>query len=329
MNPSARKAERLPSIPLPKTVSGGSVKRLPLSVATLLVVFCLSIVGFASNQVLSVDFQRDRYFGGPFFSFSYAGKSSEELLPQWKPERTSRKLDDQRTERRIVWADPATGLQVRCVGIEYQDFQAIEWTVYFKNTSKENTPIIQDIQALDLVFQRGQDCEFVLHGTKGDWCMADSFEPFRQTLEVKTTNQFASFGGRPTNAAFPYYNLQMPGGGVFLAVGWPGQWASSFVRDADRGLRITAGQELTHLSLKPGEEIRSPLIAMLFWKGTDTVTAQNLWRRWMLAHNLPRTTDGKLPPTQIVACSSHQFKEMTQANEENQKFSSTGISKKG
>ncbi len=38
----------------------------------------------------------------------------------------------------------------------------------------------------------------------------------------------------------------------------------------------------------------------------------------MLAHNLPRTADGKLPPAQIVACSSHQFKEMTQANEENQ-----------
>ena len=296
------------------------LKKFPLSVATLCVVLGLSLTGSAGNQVLSVDFQRGRYFDEPFFSFAYAGKSSVELLPQWKPERTSRKLDDQRTERRIVWTDPATGLQVRCVGIEYQDFQAIEWTVYFKNTGKENTPILQDIQGLDLSFQRGQDGEFVLHGTKGDWCAADSFQPFRQTLEAKATKRFASFGGRPTNAAFPYYNLQMPGGGVFLAVGWPGQWAGSFVRDADRGLHITAGQELTHLSLKPGEEIRSPLIAMLFWQGSDTVMAQNLWRRWMVAHNLPRTADGKLPPTQIVACSSHQFKEMTQANEENQKL---------
>ena len=37
------------------------------------------------------------------------------------------------------------------------------------------------------------------------------------------------------------------------------------------GLRVEAGQELTHLSLKPGEEIRTPLIAMLFWRGTDVV----------------------------------------------------------
>jgi alpha-galactosidase len=132
--------------------------------------------------------------------------------------------------------------------------------------------------------------------------------------------KFASFGGRPTNHAWPYYNLQFPGGGVFVAIGWLGQWASSFVRDEAAGLRLVAGQELTHLVLKPGEEIRTPLTAMLFWQGTDLVNAQNLWRRWMLAHNLPRTADGKLPPPQIVACSSHQFKEMTQANEENQKL---------
>ena len=157
------------------------LKKFPLAVATLCVVFCLRIAGFATGQLLSVDFQRGQYFDEPFFSFTYAGKSSEELLRHWKPERSSRALDDQRTERRIVWTDPATGLQVRCVGIECQDFQVIEWTVYFKNTSQENTPIIQDIQAFDVIFQRSQDGEFVLHGTKGDWCTADSFEPFQQS----------------------------------------------------------------------------------------------------------------------------------------------------
>jgi len=282
--------------------------------------FFARIAGLGANPVLSVDFHQGGYFDEPLFSFSYDGKGGAELLPGWKQERSSRKLDDQRTERRVLWTDPTTGLEVRCVGIEYQDFQAVEWTVYFKNTGKANTPILQGIQALDLGFQRSQDGEFVLHGTKGDWCTLESFQPFHQTLEPKASRRFAPFGGRPTNAAFPYYNLQMPGGGVLLAIGWPGEWAGSFVRDSDRGLHVTAGQELFHSFLKPGEEIRSPLIAMLFWKGADLVTAQNLWRRWMVAHNLPRTADGNLPPTQIVACSSHQFKEMTQANEENQKL---------
>jgi hypothetical protein len=99
-------------------------------------------------------------------------------------------------------------------------------------------------------------------------------------------------GGRPTDSAFPYFNLATPGGGMILAVGWPGQWAAAFARDADNGLRITAGQQLTHLCLRPGEEVRTPLVALMFWKGTDVARSQNLWRRWMLACNMPRP-DGK------------------------------------
>ena len=59
-------------------------------------------------------------------------------------------------------------------------------------------------------------------------------------------------------------------------------------RDGQNGLRIMAGQESTRMVLKPGEEIRPPLIALLFWAGNEVNRAQNTWRRWMLAHNLPR-----------------------------------------
>ena len=253
------------------------------------------------------------------FSFMYDGVASDVLLAQWPKKVDTKKLDANRTQCTLAWTDPKTGLEVRCVAVEYTDYPAVEWTIYCKNAGTNNTPILQDIQGLDAQFERAADGEFTLHGNKGDWCTADSFAPFQETLGPNASKRFVSFGGRPTNHVWPYYNLQMPGGGVFLAIGWPGQWAASFTRDEARGLRVVAGQELTRLSLKPGEEVRSPLIALVFWEGADPVRAQNLWRRWMLAHNLPRTADGKLPPAQIVACSSHQFNEMTQANEENQK----------
>lgn len=259
-------------------------------------------------------------FDDPFFSFTYGGQSSSELLPKWNRKRSSRELDPARTEQLIVWVDPTTGVEVRCVGVEYREFEAVEWTLYLKNNGNKDAPILTDIKSLDLNFTREQGDEFVLHGTSGDFCTAESFQPFEMTLESGTTKRFAPVGGRPTNGAFPYYNLQKPGGGVFIAIGWPGQWFSSFTRDAHQNLHVEAGQETIRLSLKPGEMIRSPLIALLFWHGTDTVVAQNLWRRWMMAHNLPRTADGKLPPTQIVACSSHQFSEMTKADEESQKL---------
>ena len=179
-----------------------------------------------------------------------------------------------RTERRLVWTDAESGLQVRCEGVEYADYPAIEWTVYFKNNGVTNTPILESIQGLDTSFRRGANGEFVLHGIKGDFCTADSYEPYQLKLVPGLTKNFSppNYSGKSCDGpeGWPYYNLQLPGdGGVILAVGWPGQWATSFARDAGRNLRITAGQQVTQLSLQPGEEIRTPLIALLFWKGAD------------------------------------------------------------
>ena len=52
--------------------------------------------------------------------------------------------------------------------------------------------------------------------------------------------------------AWPYYNLEMPGGGLVLAIGWPGQWAADFHCDEAGRLRIRAGQEATRFKLLPG-----------------------------------------------------------------------------
>ena len=90
----------------------------------------------------------------PFFSFNYDGKPSSEFLKTWELKRASRKLDDNRTEHTLTYTDPKTGLVVRCVGIEYRDYPCVEWTLFFKNTSDKDTPILSDIQALDLQIER-------------------------------------------------------------------------------------------------------------------------------------------------------------------------------
>ena len=105
--------------------------------------------------------------------------------------------------------------------------------------------------------------------------------------------------------------------GAIVVVGWPGQWGATFARDDGRGLRIQAGQEQTRFKLLPGEEVRSPLMVLQFWQG-DWIKGQNLWRRWMIAHNIPRL-NGKLPPALMPGGSSNQMNEMQNANEENQK----------
>ncbi len=84
-------------------------------------------------------------------------------------------------------------------------------------------------------------------------------------------------------------------------------------------MTIRAGQELTHLVLHPGEEIRTPLIALVFWAGEDRLRAQNVWRRWFISENMPRP-GGELPAPMLSGGSNGQLHEMQEANEENQLF---------
>jgi alpha-galactosidase len=60
------------------------------------------------------------------------------------------------------------------------------------------------------------------------------------------------------------------------------------------------------------------LIVMQFWKGGDWIDAQNTWRQWMVKHNIPRRKGKQMPLPMLNACSSHQFAEMTKANEQSQ-----------
>ena len=277
---------------------------------------------------------RPQYTIEPPFSFTYEGKSSTELLKAWKLERNIRKLDDQRTEYTLTYTDPKTGLVVRCVAIEYHNFPTVEWTLYFQNTGSEDTPILSDIQPLDIQLERypwpeSELTEFLLHHHIGSPCTPTDYQPLETRLKPKAVHEvtverseqnlrFAPPGGRPSDSVLPYFNIEWPSEGVILAIGWPGQWAAEFARDEGVGLRMRAGQELTRFRLRPGEEVRTPLIVMQFWKG-DRIRAQNVWRRWMFAHNLPQPGGKPLAP-QLAACSSHQYGEMINANEENQKM---------
>jgi len=113
----------------------------------------------------------------------------------------------------------------------------------------------------------------------------------------------------------PYFNIARPDEtGLVLAIGWSGQWAASFVRDAQTGLTVRAGMEHAHLTLHPGERIRTPSIVMLFYAG-DRMRGLNLWRNFVLHHATP-AVDG-LPVNPPVAASGATigFNNMTEANQ--------------
>ena len=233
------------------------------------------------------------------FSFQYGRQSSADLLKIWKTERISEELDESRTQHTLTYTDSKTGLEVRCVAVEYKDFvchegfPTVEWTVYFKNTGSADTPIIEDIKALDIYLERSSTGEFLLHHHVGSPTSPQDYRPLETVLGPNTSKCITTSGGRPVNSDFPYFNVEWQGEGVIIVIGWQGQWTVEFVRDGDRKLQVRAGQEVTHFKLHSGEEVRSPMIIMQFWQG-DYIRSQNIWRRWMMTHNMPKP-EGKLP----------------------------------
>ena len=83
-------------------------------------------------------------------------------------------------------------------------------------------------------------------------------------------------------------------------IGWSGRWEAVVGRKgADpRSLDLTAGMAATHFKLHPGEEVRTPSIALLFWKSADRMAGHNLFRRFVLAHHTPQA-EGKPAPLPI------------------------------
>jgi hypothetical protein len=87
----------------------------------------------------------------PPFSFRYAGKPSESFIRGWEFNHESEATDGGRTEHVFTYTDPETQLQVRCECSVFKEFPAIEWVVKLKNGGKDDTPFLDDIQALDVI----------------------------------------------------------------------------------------------------------------------------------------------------------------------------------
>lgn len=251
------------------------------------------------------------------FSFSYDNMPFIEFFPGWKGRKQSLPEKDGIIQHSIIWTDLRTALVVACEIKEYTRFPVIEWQLKLKNSSRQRTPIIKDIKSLDVRFN-WDNFPYLYYWT-GDYCQPDGYEPFCVSLAHEEEFQFAPVGGRPTNRAWPYYNLHWPSAnrGTIVVIGWPGQWAASFKGAEDGSVHVSAGQQTTHFTLLPGEQVRTPVSVLMFYRG-GFIRSQNMWRRWMMAHNMPRQK-GNLPSPILAAyCGKAGGSEMALETEKSQ-----------
>jgi len=224
------------------------------------------------------------------FSFAYDRQGSSALLKAWPKKIETKQLDGDRTEHIVSWTDPKTGLQVRLSALEFADSPVVEWTAYFKNESKVDAPILEYVQALDTSFTvTGKGIPTILY-SKGCGVM-DTYALQKKSLNQLESFQISSESGGKTVEFIPFFDIQTAGHGLIGALGWPGTWTINFSRATEAAIAVSAGMGTTHLSLHPGEEIRTPEVLLLPWEGDD-IDAHNALRRHILKYHTPQY-DGK------------------------------------
>jgi alpha-galactosidase len=177
----------------------------------------------------------------------------------------------------------AGDLQVTVDTAFYAGHGAYEWTVWFENTGPRNSGVIRNLRAADLIFAGESP---VLKGILGDH--GNQYRPYAHALEHEPV-RFRSDKGRPTHVWFPYFNLEHGPGGTLIALGWGGTWEAQFTA-LDNGHTHVAAASTNDLCtyLKPGERIRTALVALVPYTQRNEDHATNVWRRWFLDCNLPR-----------------------------------------
>ena len=221
------------------------------------------------------------------FSFRYGGTEAKDLLPKWEKSFKKTTLPS-RFKYEVTWKDPQTKLSIVAIVSIFKHYPATEWVLYFKNEGSQDTPILENIEPLDIQLRTGYEKNpLTLHQLTGDWCNERSFLPVETVIEAGNGLTFAPKGGRSSNGAFPFFNVAYAQEGLICAIGWSGQWAAKVQRSATGPSRLLAGMELTHLKLHPGEQIRTPRILLSPWKG-DRQTAHNRFRRLLLFEYVPK-----------------------------------------
>jgi alpha-galactosidase len=267
-----------------------------LALALSIPVFAASDVATAHDRIalekfLSAHSERVK---APAVSFLYGGKPSAGLLKSWTAT-TNVKTAGEKTVRTTIYSDPATKLRVTVLTTSYSDFPAVEWIVRLKNNGASDTPLIEGVQACDVVFADRPGGDAFLHRALGSNAARSDFGPVQDALTVNAEVVFGPSAGRSSDAtALPFFNIASDGAGIMVAVGWSGRWTAAVKRTGPQTISLKTGQASTRFRLHPGEEVRLPSIALVFWKAPDRLAGHNLFRRFLLAHHAPsavRKTD--------------------------------------
>ncbi|HQK72642.1 MAG TPA: alpha-galactosidase [Clostridiales bacterium] len=219
-------------------------------------------------------------------SFDYGGESFQSLLPGAQ---TARGGTGGETTVEIRLGN----LKLTRVIKRYPAFDAVEWVHWFENTGEEPTGVISALFDCDVrvPFEndeprvpgyRVKETSSRVYSAKGSVLARDEFCPKAAYLAPGQTLRYACEGGRSSNGTAPFFNVCRERKGIYVAVGWSGQWQAYFTR-GDGFIGIRTGIENTGFRLLPGEKIRTSSVLLMGYEG-DQPQGRNRFRRLVREH---------------------------------------------
>ncbi len=164
--------------------------------------FLSTVLMTADEKNSKADWVKSSFAGNIPFSFVYQGKSSSDLLKQWRRNEEVTDSTSKYTVRRISFSDDKTGLVCYVDAKEFNDYPAVEWTVHFKNTGREATPIIENIQSLSTDIpcpyvngENGDRVQPELYYSKGSQASIEDFICISETLNTNKSLVYSCSSG--------------------------------------------------------------------------------------------------------------------------------------
>lgn len=180
-------------------------------------------------------------------------------------------------QTKFILTNDEKGLEVTVEATAFEENASCQWTVYIKNTGKENSGVISDFYALDSSFATGKADVYYSMGSN---TAASDFSLIKKSLSP-VERKFSGVDGKPTEAYLPYFNIHAENYGMILGIGWTGQWAAGLSENKGE-TDITVKQEHFNAYLLPDETVRSPLVSLSFYENTNPIKGFNLFRKWIM-----------------------------------------------
>lgn len=186
----------------------------------------------------------------------------------------------------------------------YNQYNAVEWVLYFENKSSVNSGIISDINDCDILLpldmpkepnpgympKKGDACVITMNGMvdgfyywENDSVSAREYQFNYEYLDkaYEKRKAFANIGGRSSEGMMPFFDVTANNKGYIAAVGWTGDWKAEFSR-VDGGITMKSGLKETGFYLQPGEKIRTS--SVLIMKYDNDKQKHNKFRRLIKNH---------------------------------------------